>query len=159
MSTRTTIVTTGLVLLLALAIQTPLIAQKVSRGMTEPPAWAYAITPPPPPGAPRPAPEPEDKEPKRIPGATQAFTVAQIEDLRSPADWFPGDHPAMPPIVATGRQPGVRACAYCHYPNGKGRPSNGGVSGQPVSYFIQTLNDFKNGLRKPGDPQIGRAHV
>ena len=42
--------TTVLALLSALAIQSPVAAQKVSRGMSEPPAWAYAITPPPPPG-------------------------------------------------------------------------------------------------------------
>jgi cytochrome c553 len=117
------------------------------------PAWAYAITPPPPPGTPAPAREPEDKEPKRVPGATRSFTIAQIADLNSPADWFPEDHPVMPSIVAHGRQPLVRSCSYCHYPNGKGRPSNGGVAGLPVSYILQTLNDFKNGLRKPGDPR------
>ena len=59
----------------------------------------------------------------------------------------------MPAIVAYGRQPSVRSCSYCHYPNGKGRPSNGGVAGLPVAYIIQTLNDFKNDLRKPGDPR------
>jgi len=117
------------------------------------PAWAYAITPPPPPGAP-PAPrEPADTALKHIPGTTRTFTIAQIADLNEPADWFPDDHPVMPPIVARGRQPAIRACAYCHYPNGKGRSSNGGVAGLPVSYFVQTLNDFKNGLRKPGDPR------
>jgi cytochrome c553 len=59
----------------------------------------------------------------------------------------------MPSIVAVGRQPAIRSCSYCHYPNGKGRSSNGGVAGLPVSYIVQTLNDFKNGLRKPGDPR------
>lgn len=118
------------------------------------PAWAYAITPPPPPGAPRPeAPAEDVTTVHHIPGTTRGFTVAQIADLRGPADWFPEDHPVMPAIVAVGRQPSVRSCSYCHYPNGKGRPSNGGVSGLPVSYFLQTLNDFKNGLRKPGDPR------
>jgi len=117
------------------------------------PAWAYAITPPPPPGTPRPPAPPEDKAPKSIPGTTRTFTIAQIADLRAPADWFPEDHPAMPPIVAVGRQPAVRSCSYCHYPNGKGRSSNGGVAGLPVSYILQTLSDFKNGLRKPGDPR------
>jgi len=117
------------------------------------PAWAYAITPPPPPGTPRPPAPPEDKAPKSIPGTTRTFTIAQIADLRAPADWFPEDHPVMPPIVAVGHQPAVRSCSYCHYPNGKGRPSNGGVAGLPASYILQTLSDFKNGLRKPGDPR------
>lgn len=117
------------------------------------PAWAYAITPPPPPGAPRPPEPPEDTSVHHIAGTTRAFTIAQIVDLRGPADWFPEDHPVMPSIVAVGRQPAVRSCSYCHYPNGKGRSSNGGVAGLPVSYIVQTLNDFKNGLRKPGDPR------
>ncbi len=117
------------------------------------PAWAYAITPPPPAGAP-PAPrEPADTSLKHIPGTTRTFTIAQIADLNEPADWFPEDHPPMPQFVARGRQPAIRACAYCHYPNGKGRSSNGPVAGLPVSYFIQTLNDFRNGLRKPADPR------
>src|SRR5436189_2862861 len=107
------------------------------------PAWAYAITPPPPPGTPRPPAPPEDKALKSIPGTTRTFTIAQIADLRAPADWFPEDHPVMPPIVAVGRQPAVRSCSYCHYPNGKGRPSNGGVAGLPASYILQTLSDFK----------------
>jgi cytochrome c553 len=88
-----------------------------------------------------------------IAGTTRGFTEAQITDPRGPADWFPEDHPTMPSIVAVGRQPMVRSCSYCHYPNGKGRPSNGGVAGLPVSYILQTLNDFKNDLRKPGDPR------
>jgi cytochrome c553 len=118
------------------------------------PAWAYAITPPPPPGAPRPpAPQEDTAAIHHVPGTTRAFSIAQIADLRGPADWFPEDHPAMPAIVAYGRQPGIRSCSYCHYPNGKGRPSNGGVAGLPVSYIIQTLNDFKNDRRKPGDPR------
>jgi len=117
------------------------------------PAWAYAITPPPPPGAPRPPAAEPDKGVKQIPGSTRSFTIAQIADLNEPADWFPGDHPPMPSIVARGRQPMVRSCSYCHYPNGKGRPSNGGVAGLPASYILETLNDFKNGLRKPGDPR------
>ena len=45
----------------------------------------------------------------------------------------------------TGKRPDVRACSLCHYPNGKGRPENAGVSGLPVSYFMQTMADFRNG--------------
>jgi cytochrome c553 len=117
------------------------------------PAWAYAITPPPPPGTPRAPAPPPDTSVHHIAGTTRGFTEAQITDPRGPADWFPEDHPTMPSIVAVGRQPMVRSCSYCHYPNGKGRPSNGGVAGLPVSYILQTLNDFKNDLRKPGDPR------
>jgi cytochrome c553 len=114
----------------------------------EPPAWAYAIPLPPPAGAPAPAP---DTSSKQIPGSTLSFTRQQISDGFGPADWFPGDHPTMPDVVAHGKRPDARACGLCHYPNGKGRQENAGVSGLPVSYFIQTMNDFRNGNRKSAD--------
>ncbi|MBM4194889.1 MAG: hypothetical protein FJ202_10995 [Gemmatimonadetes bacterium] len=58
----------------------------------------------------------------------------------------------MPPIVANGRRDAqILACALCHYPNGKGRPENSGVSGLPVDYFVRTMFDFKQDLRKSGD--------
>lgn len=107
-------------------------------------------------GAPAPAPDPT---PLSIPGSTLTFTRAQIGNGFGPADWFPGDHPAMPPIVANGKQPQVRACALCHYPNGKGRPENAGVTGLPVSYFIQTMNDFRNDTRKSAEPRKGNTNI
>jgi cytochrome c553 len=69
------------------------------------------------------------------------------------ADWYPGDHPPMPDVVAKGRAPEVRRCSFCHYPNGKGRPENAGIAGLPVAYFVQTLNDFRNGDRKSSEPR------
>jgi cytochrome c553 len=116
------------------------------------PDWAYAIPAPPPAGAAPAAPAP-DTTPKQLPGSTSTFTRQQISDGFGPADWFPGDHPTMPDIVAHGKRPDVRACGLCHYPNGKGRQENAGVSGLPVSYFVQTMNDFKSGLRKSAEPR------
>ena len=122
------------------------------RAQTDMPAWAYAIAPPAPAAQAASAPPAADEATLlRVPGSSRSFTLAQIEDPFGPADWFPEDHPLMPEIVAKGRRPDVRACATCHYPNGKGRPSNGSVSGLPVGYFIQSVDDFKNGLRKPAD--------
>lgn len=64
----------------------------------------------------------------------------------------------MPDVVACGkREQMVVACSLCHYPNGKGRPENAGVSGLPVSYFIQTMLDFKNDLRKSADSRKGNT--
>src|SRR5882672_1922157 len=130
-----------------------------------PPPWAYGFTEPPPPGgAPAAAPggrgagrgpaAAPDETLKHLQGSEGAFTSAQIRagfGPPGPADWFPGDHPKMPDIVANGKQPDVRACALCHYPNGKGRPENAGIAGQPVSYFIQTMHDFRDGMRKSAD--------
>ncbi len=125
-----------------------------------PPSWAYGI----PPGTPMPgsapaapaapaAQPPADTSMKHVPGSTLEFMRSQVGDAYGPADWFPGDHPQMPDVVAHGKKPAARACSLCHYPNGKGRPENAGVAGLPVSYFIQQLNDFRNGARKSAEPR------
>ena len=120
------------------------------------PDWAYAIpaTPPSPPATP-----PPDTSPKQLAGSTLTFTRQQISDGFGPADWFPGDHPAMPEIVAKGRRPDIRACSLCHYPNGKGRQENAGISGLPVSYFMQTMEDFRNGRRKSAEPRKNNTNI
>lgn len=129
-----------------------------------PPPWAYGFAAPPGPPAATPATAPgargggappaaaPDTTQHKLAGSTLSFTVAQIRDGNGPADWFPGDHPAMPDIVAHGkREQQVIACSLCHYPNGKGRPENAGVSGLPYDYFVQTMLDFKNDKRKSAD--------
>ncbi len=89
---------------------------------------------------------------RRLPGSDAAFTIAQINYRYGPADWFPGDHPAMPGIVANGKEAlGLRACALCHLPNGKGLMQNGGVAGLPAQYILQQLADFSSGRRRSAD--------
>jgi cytochrome c553 len=126
------------------------------RAAGEPPAWAYAIPLPPPAAAPA---APPDTSIKQLPGSTLSFTRQQISDGFGPADWFPGDHPTMPDIVAHGKRPDARACGLCHYPNGKGRQENAGVAGLPVSYFIQQMNDFRDGLRKSAEPRKANTNA
>ena len=129
-------------------------AAGVSLAADAPPAWAYGTqrtAAPATHGGPKPQAAPDDKL-KHLPGSASAFTEAQINDPFGPADWYPGDHPKMPEIVAHGRKPEVWACSLCHYPNGKGRPENAGVAGLPVSYFVHQMHDFRNGLRKSADP-------
>lgn len=121
------------------------------RAAAEPPAWAYAIPIAAPAGTPSAPPAAPDTSAKQIPGSSLTFTRQQISDGFGPADWFPGDHPQMPDVVAHGKRPDARACGLCHYPNGKGRQENAGVSGLPVSYFIQQMNDFRDGLRRSAD--------
>jgi cytochrome c553 len=96
---------------------------------------------------------PPDQTPRQIPGSNLQFVVKEIQDPFSPADWFPTDHPNMPEVVAHGRKPSVWACALCHYPNGKGRPENAGVSGLPVSYFVEQMHAFRDGTRTSADPR------
>src|ERR1700687_3120387 len=101
------------------------------RAAGEPPAWAYAIppaAPTPAAGAPAAPAATPDTSMKQIPGSPLSFTLQQIANGFGPADWFPGDHPTMPDVVAHGKMPDVRACSLCHYPNGKGRAENAGVA-------------------------------
>jgi len=141
-----------------------LVAAGVVRAAGEPPDWAYNIPPAPPPGTPAPAaapasPAPDAGTPRSLEGSTVTFTMPQLRDLFAPPDWHPSDHPPMPEVVAHGRKPDVRACGYCHYPNGKGRPENGGVAGLPAAYFLQALADYRNGVRKSAEPRKANTNL
>lgn len=130
-------------------------AVAVARAQTPaPPPWAYTVNPPPPAG-PRPAPAPADPAPRTIPGSTVSLTAAQTRDAFNPPDWFPDAHPPMPPSVAHGRRPELRACGFCHLVNGQGRPENASLAGLPAAYIIQQMADFKNGDRKSAEPRMG----
>ena len=59
----------------------------------------------------------------------------------------------MPEIVTHGHAPDARACAFCHMPNGKGRPENAPVAGQPKDYIVRQLLEFKSGVRKTAEPR------
>jgi cytochrome c553 len=109
--------------------------------------WAYALNTP---GAES---QQDDGMPKQVPGSKQAFTLSEIQNLYSAPDWHPDDHPEMPTIVAQGRNPGVYACAYCHLPNGQGRPENTSLAGLPAEYIVQQMADYKAGLRRSSEPQ------
>jgi cytochrome c553 len=137
------------------------------------PEWAYSIPPAPPtpaappaarlPGAP---PPPRDQTLHGLPGTQLRFTMDQVNGRREPgstaqvgpADWFPTEHPAMPPIVAYGDPArGVTACALCHYPSGKGRSENASLAGYPQSYLVQQLRDMRAGLRHSAEPRKANA--
>jgi cytochrome c553 len=144
------------VVIVALAL---VLAAGVFAASNEPIPWAYAIPPAPPAGTPAAAPAPPDTSIKHLEGSSGAFTRAQISDRFAPADWYPGDHPTMPDVVAHGKKPDVWACGLCHYPNGKGRQENAGVAGLPVAYFIQTMHDFRDGLRKSAEPRKNNSKL
>ncbi len=120
------------------------------------PNWAYAV----------PTPENEATAPKddgtlfTLPGSDGKFTRSQISGAgrKAPADWYPGDHPTMPALIAAGdpaRQ--ITACAACHYPNGKGRPQNAGLAGLNATYLLRTMQEMKNGLRASSEPRKKNA--
>jgi cytochrome c553 len=121
-------------------------AQETPQASTPLP-WAYPLGP----GAPRPDPA----KSHQLPGSTETFAETQVRNAFNVADWYPGDHPSMPPIVKYGRRPEVRGCAYCHLPNGQGRPENAGIAGLPAEYIVQQIRDWKNGHRKSSEPKMG----
>jgi cytochrome c553 len=105
------------------------------------PDWAYPVTPPPQP--------PDSVTLKSLPGSTKQYTQAQIDDPFNPPDWYPGDHPPMPPIVANGGpKPAGRACAQCHLTSGDGHPESSSLAGLPAAYIVRQMAEFKDGNRK-----------
>lgn len=134
------------------------------------PLWAYGFATPPAPGA-KPSPqlpqphlrnlranEPagEQNRMRRAEGSLAAYSEIDIRDGGNVADWFPGDHPPLTSLLSNGPASLGRnswGCAYCHLPTGKGRPENAPVSGQTTAYFLQQLEDFRNGDRTSADPR------
>src|SRR5689334_8964423 len=107
----------------------------------EPPQWAFGA-------GDKGKPYPDDARPKRLMGSSRAYLFTQIEDSFAPADWYPNDHPPMPRVpVATGRRPDVRACSWCHLPNGLGHPQSSSLAGLSADYMTRQLTDFKTGAR------------
>ncbi|MEZ5286314.1 MAG: hypothetical protein R2712_16195 [Vicinamibacterales bacterium] len=117
-----------------------------------PPPWAFTVNAPAAPGGSAPAPDPA---PRRVPGSDRAFTLAETRDAFAPPDWHPEAHPPMPEAVAHGRRSEMRACGYCHLPNGQGRPENASLAGLPAAYIIQQMADFKSGARTSSEPKMG----
>jgi len=132
------------------------------------PLWAYGFLEPPKPGekaqpqAPptrnlRPNQDPgEQTKPRRVNGSSASYSLVDVRDGQNVIDWFPGDHPPMPSVVAHGPAKlgkNTRGCGSCHLPNGKGRPENAPPSGLPVSYFVRQIQDFRSGVRHTADPR------
>ena len=120
-----------------------------------PPPWAFTVNTPPPAGAAPAAPAAPDPTPRSVPGSNRRFTLAETRDAFNPPDWHPAGHPPMPPAVANGRRPELRACGFCHLTNGQGRPENASLAGLPAAYIIQQMADFKSGARRSSEPKMG----
>ena len=123
------------------------------------PDWAY--TPPPPAGSPPPptALPADDAAVVRLPGTDKSMTRAALRAAKEIVDWYPEDRQGpMPPIVKFGKE-GARACGLCHLADGSGRPENAPVNGYHPAYFIQQMEDFKNGLRRSADPRKANTNL
>jgi len=134
------------------------------------PFWAYGFVTP---GAPgekatmptkivpartlRPEEDPGEQTRKRhIAGSDGAFSLLEIRNGNEVVDWFPGEHPPLTPLMKHGPSSlgaDAHGCAFCHMPNGKGRPENAPVAGLPVAYFIRQMQDMRNGLRASAEPR------
>jgi cytochrome c553 len=117
------------------------------------PDWAY--TPPPPAGTPIPSALPsDDAAVVSIPGTAKTFSRGELRALKETMDWYPEDRRGvMPEVVRFGKPPAARQCTLCHLPDGSGRPENAPVSGYHPVYFIQQMQDYRDGLRKSADPR------
>ena len=127
-----------------------LYAQQETEGANAVLPWAYVLNDP---SASTSAPDPD--EVVTVPGSSVSMPRSAISLDNGPPDWHPDDHPPMPEVVARGGGDGVVACGYCHLPNGQGKPENAGLAGQPYEYIVQQMTDWRNGLRKPGEPRMG----
>lgn len=117
--------------------------------------WAYPLNPPAPPPNPNAAPPKPDPTLHTVPNSTKRLTTAQITDGFNPPDWHPEDHPPMPDIVGHGRAPDIRACGFCHLPNGQGKPENSSLAGLPAAYIEAQVTDYRTGLRQSSEPNMG----
>jgi len=126
-----------------------LIVIRMASAAEGPPAWAYPLN------NPDYKPPVDDGKPVRVPDSTAGYTWGQLRDRFIAPVWHPGDHAALPDIVAQGRRPGVFACGYCHRADGPGGPENADLAGLPKSYIIQQMADYKSGAR--GTSVAGRT--
>jgi cytochrome c553 len=132
----------------AAALQAPLAADgEFSTAM----AWAFPLNPPPDPLAPK----PDMQELLRVPGSARTYRLADYDHMFGAPDWFPQDHPPMPRVVARGRGK-AWACAYCHLPNGQGRPENAALAALPQRYIVEQIKAFRSGERVSGRPETAK---
>lgn len=114
-----------------------------------PPEWAYPLNrngPPKPPA--------EDGQPRRVPNSEVELPLAAMRNRFAAVDWHPERHPQMPEAAAHGRKPEVFACAFCHYPNGQGRPENASLAGLREAYIVEQTRAFREGLRRSSQPAM-----
>jgi cytochrome c553 len=74
-------------------------------------------------------------------------------------DWHPEDRKGTLPDVARYGKQGVRQCTLCHLPDGSGRPENAPISSYHPTYFLQQMQDFRDGLRKSADPRKANTNT
>ena len=140
---------TGLLVLL-FVLSSAIGALPQDESAAAPPPWVYLVNTPT--GQP---PAPDDGSAKHVPGSTKSMTISQVRDGFNVPDWHPEQHAEMPEVVEHGKKPDVRACGWCHMPDGVGRPENAGLSGLPAAYIVEQIADFRSDARKSSQPKFG----
>jgi cytochrome c553 len=97
-------------------------------------------------------PKPDRATPWTAPRAHRSYTLAQIQDVLNPPDWYPDEHAQMPHIVAHGSgggpsDPPLLPCALCHLPNGAGHVESASLAGLSAAYIVRQFADFRSGAR------------
>jgi cytochrome c553 len=113
------------------------------------PLWAF-------PASQAPSTSTDRQESQALPGSTVKYSGSELLDRTTAVDWFPADHPPMPPPVRGGRG-AAYACGFCHLPEGLGRTENAPLAGLPFPYLQQQVRDMKSGARRLIDPHFGPA--
>lgn len=122
-------------------IAAPPAARAQSNSSFTVPAWAFPMP------APAPATSIDSVTLRHVPGSSLAFTQAHALDRNDIVDWYPRSHPSMPAFVAKGERGRVWACAYCHLPDGIGRPENAMLAGLNAEYIVRQMDAFKSHAR------------
>jgi cytochrome c553 len=143
----------ALACLLLVATQGSSLPAQASRRLHPPsfvvPEWAF-------PHPPQPSTTIDDSVTRRsVPHSSASFTQAQAHNRFDVVDWHPESHPPMPPVVKRGRAPSLWACAYCHLPNGLGRPENAMLAGLPAEYILRQVADMKAQARRSASNLFG----
>src|ERR1700726_2593780 len=113
-------------------------------------AWAF----------PEPSPDvpPEDNSVvKHVPGSSKSYTQGQVDNIYTPPDWFPDEHPPFPKVVASGEGKATPGCASCHLASGSGHPESANLTGLTADYILTQLHDFQQGLRT--DPRHRMSEI
>jgi cytochrome c553 len=108
------------------------------------PDWAYPPCIRAPAGA-----RADDRTPLNVAGSKLHFTAAEIANSSVAPDWFPKEHSPLPEDLAASHSEKI-ACAYCHLPDGSGRPENAKLAGLPRSYIFAQVRALHEGQRQPG---------
>lgn len=108
------------------------------------PAWLFP---------PETSPVPRPSVPHTLPGSSLQPTDAELGNLASVVDWYPGEHPQAPQAVLHGNDK-AGACGYCHLPDGRGRPENASLAGLDADYIRRSVHGYASGQRSSADPEF-----